>query len=77
MLYKDQPSPSYRLNIETYNTTIIDPLIPIELIVSDFKYGVGIGSIALLPFGERGICIVNLIKEHTSHLQLHIYRWRK
>lgn len=58
---KDHPNPVYRLNLKAAGATVIDPLMPVELLDRDYRLAVGVSSSALLAFNERAVSLVMLL----------------
>lgn len=60
---KDHPNPAYRLDFSTEGAVTIDPLLPAELLESDYYLVVGVSSSALLSFDGRSVSLINLLDD--------------
>jgi len=71
--FKNHPRHNARLRIDKSRLLKkiiqIDPEIPVESIEDDFLCAIGVGSIALLHFGTRGISILNLINFFSNEVR--------
>jgi hypothetical protein len=57
---KDHPNPSGRLNITHSDATVIDPYVPIELIVDRFAVAIGVASTGLVYFRTRAVSFLEI-----------------
>ena len=60
---KDHPNPAYRLDFSAEGAVTIDPLLPAELLESDYYLVVGVSSSALLSFDGRSVSLINLLDD--------------
>ena len=60
---KDHPNPAYRLDLSAEGAVTIDPLLPAELLESDYYLAVGVSSSALLSFDDRSVSLINLLDD--------------
>jgi len=60
---KDHPNPAYRLDFRADGAVTIDPLLPAELLESDYYLVVGVSSSALLSFDGRSVSLIYLLDD--------------
>ncbi|MFJ3044297.1 hypothetical protein ACIPEN_00575 [Herbaspirillum chlorophenolicum] len=60
---KDHPNPVYRLELDAEGAQLLDPLLPAELLESDYHLAVGVSSSALLNYNDRAVSLINLLAD--------------
>lgn len=66
---KDHPNPEMRCNITFSGAKFLDPLIPAELMDDCYVFAVGVASASLVVYGERGISIIEMLREMASDVR--------
>lgn len=60
---KDHPNPVYRLKLDAEGARTLDPLLPAELLESNYHLAVGVSSSALLNYDDRAVSLINLLPD--------------
>ena len=67
--YKDHPNPHARLDFNDPRVSILDALMPIELIEYDFDLVFGYASTSLIAFGSKSVSVVRLIEHDDAKIR--------
>ena len=66
--YKDHPNPHARLDFNDARVSILDALMPIELIEYNFDLVFGYASTSLIAFGSKSVSVVGLIEHDDAKI---------
>lgn len=70
--YKDHPNPDFRLHLNDARVSMLDALMPIELIEYDFDLVFSYASTSLIAYGSKSVSVARLIEDHDVKIDQRI-----